>query len=309
MSNQITAKIIMDSISSITGTRLTTMELKFHRFILPEFNTHRVFSRNASSSRAIPVKKLLTQVRDNPMMPVHWGSNKPGMQAGEELTDNDLHSVQSLWLDHAKDTVNTVESLDVLHLHKQVANRLLEPFLPIKVVVTSTEWTNFFALREHKDAQPEIQELAHKMHLALDLSTPNLLIPDEWHLPYLTAEEIHTMNLTDAQKASAARCARVSYLNHDKTECLLTEDLKLFNMLATRPFDDGKGHTMDINDPVHLSPLEHQATPINTNHISKYYDKPDITHVSFNGKFGTHSNELTHWSGNLRNWIQFRQTL
>ena len=157
---QITAKIIADSISVITGIRLTTMELSYHRYIHSEFMTHRMFSRNASSSRAIPIKKLLEQVKNDPMMPIHWGSNKPGMQAGEELKGEDLHVAQREWINAANNAVDTASHLQELGLHKQIANRLLEPFLAIKVVVTATEWENFFKLRIHKDAQPEIQELA-----------------------------------------------------------------------------------------------------------------------------------------------------
>lgn len=278
---QITAKIIADSISYLTGTRLTTMELSYHRFIHSEFMTHRVFSRNASSSRAIPTKTLLAQVENDPMLPLYWGGNKAGMQAGEELTGDDLHSAQHVWLEHAKETVKQVKLLDNIHLHKQIANRLLEPFLPIKVVVTSTEWANFFALRDHKDAQPEIQELAKCMKQAMNDSTPAVISAGDWHLPYVSEDEIKTFNETVLQRMSAARCARVSYLNHDKSNCTMEGDIALFDMLATRPFDDGKGHILAADDPVHLSPLEHQATPMNVH----------------------------GWSGNLRNWKQFRQLL
>lgn len=288
--SQITAKIISDSISATTGTRLTTMELSYHRFIHSEFMTHRVFSRNASSSRAIPVKKLLEQVRNDPMMPIYWGSNKPGMQAGDELIDHALDECKDVWSQGAKDAVRRVEMLGIVGLHKQIANRLLEPFLPIKVVVTSTEWNNFFNLRNHPDAQPEIQELAICMLEAMNNSEQVELHPHEWHLPYITGNEFnHLINdcgnydyaLEQMLKASSARCARVSYLNHDQSSPTLEADLKLFNMLAQRPYDDGKGHVLKVDDPVHLSPLEHQGTPM----------------------------KVHGWSGNFRNWTQFRQVL
>ena len=83
------AKIIADSISE-TGERLTTVQVKFHRYILSEVNTHRVFSRNYSSSRAIPISKLIEQVRKDPAMPVYWGKNKAGMQAEQKLSGDDL---------------------------------------------------------------------------------------------------------------------------------------------------------------------------------------------------------------------------
>lgn len=290
MSDQITAKIIADSISETTGTRLTTMELSYHRYIHSEFMTHRVFSRNASSSRAIPVKKLLDQVRNDPMMPVHWGSNQAGMQAGDELTGPELELTKGYWSEMAKIAVQGVERLDSLNLHKQVANRLLEPFLPIKVVVTSTEWENFFNLRDHPDAQPEIQILARKMFGAMESSAPQSLIPGQWHLPYVSNLEFAKMvndcgnydyALETALKCSSARCARVSYLNHDQSDPSVDGDVGLFNMLVTRPYTDKKGHVFKSTDPIHASPTEHQGTPM----------------------------EVHGWSGNLRNWKQFRQTL
>lgn len=288
--SQITAKIISDSVSETTGTRITTMELSYHRFIHSEFMTHRVFSRNASSSRAIPVDTLLKQVRNDPMMPLYWGSNKPGMQAGEELSGDELHIVQSEWLNAARIAADAAEQLKEQGLHKQIANRLLEPFLPIKVIVTATEWDNFFALRDHRDAQPEIQELAHCMKKAMDESEPDVLYPGDWHLPYVTKTELYqwvedlgdvNIALELALKVSSARCARVSFLNHDGTKPLINKDVDLFNMLVKRPYTDGKGNTFADDDPIHASPTEHQATPM----------------------------KVHGWSGNFRNWKQFRQTL
>jgi len=302
----ITVKMIADSISP-DGVRLTTMQLHYHRYIHSEFMTHRVFSRNASSSRAIPVKTLLKQVRENPMMPIHWGSNKPGMQAGEELEGEDLTSAKHWWIYAAKNAADSAEIMQQLGLHKQVANRLLEPFLAINVVVTATEWSNWFKLRDHKDAQPEIQELARCMKKCMDDSTPRQLVIGTWHLPYVSDEEINTwidddigiydQAIEQGLRSSAARCARVSYLNHDKTGCTIEGDNKLFNMLATRPYDDGKGHVLEEGDPVHLSPLEHQGTPID---IIDGMLTVGTTHKDIK------SNTL--WSGNFRGWIQGRQT-
>lgn len=297
--NGIEVKMIVDSLSP-DGVRLPTMQLKYHHYIHSEFMTHRVFSRNASSSRAIPTKTLLESVRNNPMMPIHWGSNKPGMQAGDELTGTNLDITKGAWLVAAEQSVSVVEKMQKYGLHKQVANRLLEPFLPITVVVTATEWENFFALRNHKDAQPEIQELAKCMKDCMNNSTPKSLKYKEWHLPYVRDREIKAWTLefglesamSIAIRSSAARCARVSYLNHDKSGCTLDGDFKLFNMLAMRPYDDGKGHALSETDPVHLSPLEHQATPQQDMFLQ------GVTHQD---------RKLNKWSGNLRGWIQFRQ--
>lgn len=300
----IEVKMIADSISP-SGVRLTTMQLKYHRYIHSELMTHRVFSRNASSSRAIPVETMLKQVREKPMMPIHWGSNRPGMQAGDELVNDKLRMAKNDWLDAAINACESVENLQVAGLHKQVANRLLEPFLAIHVVVTATEWSNWFKLRDHKDAQPEIQELARCMSECMAYNTPENLGFKDWHLPYVSDREIKrwfsefkSMNraMSVALRSSVARCARVSYLNHDKSNCTLEGDFSLYNMLSVRPYDDGKGHVLGEGDPVHMSPLEHQASPMGI--ILGGHWPEGVTHKDRNGAC---------WSGNLRGWKQFRQ--
>lgn len=244
----IDATIIADSISE-SGDRLTTMQLKFHRFILPEFNTHRVFSRNASSSRAIPVTKMIEQVETNPAMPIHWGKNQPGMQAKEELNAVDQLVATSLWHKAAECAADIAERMILLGLHKQVVNRILEPFQHIHVVVTSTEWANFFGLRCHPDAQPEMQALACAMREALNGSTPIPRANGEWHLPYVTDEEREKHPLTYLRDMSAARCCRVSYLKHDGTNPDIKDDLLLCEKLKS-------------SRPIHASPFEHVATPL-----------------------------------------------
>src|ERR1700693_1578480 len=93
----VSAKIVADSVGQ-AGQRITTMQLRYPKFIHGEFMTHRVFSRNASSSRAIPVERLIQDVIDDPAMPVFWGKNQKGMQAKEELTGNDLYMAKREWL-------------------------------------------------------------------------------------------------------------------------------------------------------------------------------------------------------------------
>lgn len=262
----ITAEIIADSISP-EGHRLTTMQLRYPRFIHAELMTHRVFSRNASSSRAIPVERLIADMRRNPAMPVFWGSNKPGMQAGDELVGRERRLAEEIWLEGMEEAIKTAEALRTVGLHKQIANRVLEPWAHINVVVTATEWDNFFNLRAHPDAQPEIQDLAYKMLNAMAGSQPNHLQPGEWHLPYVDVNR-ETFNyerdqalagstpsipedrdvLDVLRKVSVARCARVSYLTHDGRKTTIEEDLKLYDRLV--------GST-----PIHASPTEHQATP------------------------------------------------
>lgn len=262
------AKIIEDSIAP-NGRRLVTMQLRYQRFIHAEFMTHRVFSRNASSSRAIPVAKMIEQVRNDPARPVHWGRNQAGMQADEQLDARALEQVMGMWMDAANVAADIAEAMNLAGLHKQVANRILEPFQFINVVVTATEWDNFFELRTHKDAQPEFQVLAKEMKRVMEESTPIVRQVGEWHLPYVQAEERKMYPVDMLIKMSAARCARVSYLKHDKTKPNVEDDIALYHRLIT-------------SKPAHASPIEHQATP---------FSKADYA------------------SNNFWGWEQFRSTL
>lgn len=275
----IEAKVIEDSISE-HGKRLTTIQVVFHRFILPEFNTHRVFSRNFSSSRAIPTAKLIEQVKNNPAMPVHWGKNQPGMQAADELVGHQQEVAKQTWLDAAARAAAYAHELAQLGAHKQIVNRTIEPYLWAHGVISSTEFDNWDELRAHPDAQPEIHELALRMREARNASTPKLMKPGEWHLPYVTEAERNDpffaieANRNMLVKISAARCCRVSYLKHDGTSPNIDDDLALFQRLAGA-------------EPLHASPLEHQATPDTMNHYTGW------------------DNPAGH--GNFVGWIQHRK--
>lgn len=309
----IRARVVTHSIlEGYEDTPLVTYELRYPRYIHAEFLTHRVFSRNASSSRAIPVRIMLEQVEKDPAMPIHWGINKPGMQASEEwdFEDGGEWNPQWEWRQSAKTSAAHAKMLSTQGLHKQVSNRILEPFQFINVVVTSTEWDNFFLLRDHKDAQPEIRELAQVMRIAMIESKPTILKSGQWHLPYITQEELNDcMEQSPREdwlydnliKSSAARCARVSYMKHDKSNPSIEDDLELFNMLAVRPYDNGNGHVLGEFDPVHLSPLEHQAESCDITKVTTM-DMPwpvGYTHMDKNHSL---------WSGNFRSpWIQYRQ--
>lgn len=239
-------KIIADSISE-AGKRITTFQLKYPRWIHAELLTHRVFSRNASSSRAIPVAKMIEQVRTNPAMPIHWGKNQSGMQAKEELTGDELTHAKQLWIAAAESAADRADKMSFWGAHKQIVNRILEPFQHIHVVLTATEFDNFFELRIHEDAQPEIYALALTMKHAMDRNKPRLLLVGMWHLPYITDKEKIEFDYAVLCKISAARCCRVSYLKHDGTNPSIEDDLALFERLVG-------------SAPLHASPLEHQAT-------------------------------------------------
>lgn len=240
----ITAKIIADSVSPV-GKRITTFEIEYPRFIHSEFMTHRMLSKNAASSRAIPVSATIKQILDDPAMPVHWGKNQSGMAAKEELDELPKHQAKCVWLEARNSAIKHVQALIELGLHKQVANRILEPWVHIKVVVTATEWDNFFHLRNHPDAQPEIHALAEVMWDVYSTSTPAEIGYDGYHLPYVTAEDLAKYSLEDCIKLSASLCAQVSYRKSDES---LEKALDIYDRLVT-------------STPVHASPFEHQATP------------------------------------------------
>lgn len=296
----ITAKIIADSVCP-QGVRMTTMEIEYPRFILAELNTHRMLSKNSASSRAIPVKAMHDFIKDSPATPVYWGKNQPGMKAKEELVGVDKKEAIRLWNRAKDDALHWSWAMsEHLGLHKQIANRVTEPWMTMKTVISGTEWTNFFHLRNHADAQPEIKALAEAMTVAYATHLPVLLAPGEWHLPYITIaryvptdelqyfdENFNRLSLKDAKIISASCCAQVSYRKNDAS---FDKAFKIYDQLIN-------------SDPAHASPVEHQATPMNVDSMSRFEPEtwePGVTHVSANSDL---------WSGNLRGWIQHRKLI
>ncbi|RID91868.1 hypothetical protein D2N39_11565 [Gemmobacter lutimaris] len=299
----ITAKVIQRSRqASGDYPDLITLQLRYPRFIHAEAKTHRLIriddaeyeflqeislmddenlSRNASSSRAVPVERMIQDVLDDPAMPVAWGSNKPGMQAGAELAHWPL--ARDCWLDARDAAVARAKEMLNLGAHKQIVNRLLEPFGHISVVVTATEWDNFFALRCHADADPTMRALAEAMRAAIAESEPTEAVGLEtqrWHLPYTMVRDWdYAFSLIGGPNGgphpfrtlamiSAARCARVSYLNHDGTAPDVAKDLALARRLL---------------ESRHMSPFEHQG------------QAPDPNDM-----------DTSRW-GNFTGWDQFRK--
>jgi thymidylate synthase ThyX len=245
MINQISAKVVLDSVSR-HEERLTTVEVVLPRFILAELNTHRVFSRNSASSRAIPLSKQISKIMEDPFVPKVFMENKPGMQAATPLDDAGQKEATDLWLKARDAAFYYAEKLGKLNVHKQWASRILEPFMWHTAIVSSTEWDNFFSQRlsKHGMAQPEFGELADKIYGCINSSDPTYCCDEEWHMPYLRDDDVG-LSLQDKLKVSVARCARVSYLNHDGLRSI-DDDLALWDRLK-----DGQ----------HLSPLEHVAQP------------------------------------------------
>jgi len=301
MSN-ITAKVIAKSVSSLDpNCKIITFELEYPRFIHGELMTHRMFSRNAASSRAIPIQAMMDNVLANPAVPVQWGLNQSGMQA-KELHVNPSDCIAQ-WGYASEDAVDSANYLRNLGLHKQIVNRVLEPFQMMKTIVTATEMDNFYWLRCHTDAQPEIRVLAEKMYEADTNTVAQELSPGQWHLPYVVTyvcpeygnemyslddEDQTDLTLEEALKISASCCAQVSYRKNDDS---LEKALKIWEMLVNMT-------------PVHASPFEHQATPMhqlsrNTMTKGDGWEKGK-THQDREGNF---------WSGNFKGWIQHRQLI
>jgi thymidylate synthase ThyX len=292
----ITAKILLDSINPV-GNRITSWILTYPRFFHSEILTHRAFSRNAASSRAIPVKRMVDDIRQNCAMPIFWGKNQAGMQAKEELDDiikrreilvspvgnsldpytltvTDKHAAKHEWLAARDSAIKHAEKMMELGVHKQIANRIIEPFMHMTVIITGTEFENFFALRAHPDAQPEFQDLAYKMLDIYQLSEPNKLKAGEWHIPF--GDKLDETRLTELYyqtaipheelklRISVARCARVSYLNFEGKDDY-NKDIELSETLSSSG---------------HWSPFEHCAMALST----------------------------SEYSGNFKGWKQYRKT-
>ena len=285
----ITATIIQDSTAN--GIRITTFELEYPRFIHSELMTHRMFSRNAASSRAIPIEAVLERVQRNPATPIHWGVNQPGMQAKTELTGEELLVAQVGWSEAASSAIDHSGYLAELGVHKQIANRITEPFQFMTTVVTATEWQNWYDLRNHEDAQPEIHELARCMLTAHLQSTPMQLNTGDWHVPYVerTATEGQVwyysgetiIDKPTAVMISASCCAQVSYRKNDDS---VEKARAIYDRLV--------GMT-----PKHSSPFEHQARV------------PAFTKNSWEIGYTHMDRKQQMWSGNFRGWTQNRQLI
>lgn len=269
-----------------TKRAVVTLHARYPRIIHGEVMTHRVFSRNARSSRAVPVNTMLEEVRNTPFVPWHWGKNQRGMQAGESFTPLEVEEMRYEWLGARNDAVVRADNLRERGLHKQIPNRLLEPFSWIDTLITSTSWANFLRLRDHSAAEPHFQDLAGLFKQALMNLEWQDLEPGEWHLPYITADDwaeayaylgAGGRRATEPEavellkKISAARCARISYKPFDG-DGSFERELQRFDHLLT-------------DEPPHASPVEHQATP-----------HEDWFSLQLAGNLGP-------------GWIQFRKTI
>lgn len=255
--------IVADSVNP-DGQRITSFLLTYPRFIHSELLTHRSFSRNAASSRAIPIEKMIEQVQTNPAMPIRWGKNGKGMQDHGEFTGKEAEVCQYMWQEASKVAVHQARILNAASLHKGLVNRVLEPFVWMTTLVTATEWQNFFALRVHKDAQPEFQHLAHLMLQAYVKNQPAKLEWGDWHIPF-SDRMPNDLSLKDRLKVAVARAARTSYLTMDG-QIDVEKDIALHDRLA---------------ESGHMSPFEHVAKAKLHENSSNFYGWNQYRHSHF----------------------------
>lgn len=332
LSEQVSAKVIAHSKSAVSGHELVTFEWEFPRIILAEVNTHNALSKNASSSRAIPVATILDQVRNRPAMPVRFGKKNTGMQdAGEHnenvkfylTNDKDGEFVslppKAAWEWCADVVADLAEAWEAAGYAKQIANRWTEPVQRMKQVVSATDLANFFWLRDHHMADPTIEALAKAAKQALEASEPVILQPGEWHVPYYyngvwkpdstarTANgplviDKYGYTLQQALDISASCCAQVSYRKLDDTMEKAKSVVARLNLNGEEP-----------DQPVHASPLEHQASPIAE---TVFEDDPFTEMKSVNDPYNPETWEMgithmmrdgTFGSGNMKGFIQHRQ--
>jgi hypothetical protein len=277
------------------GHRLTTYLVSIPRILLAEWNTHCVFARNSASSRAVPTKKMIERVQTDPFIPSKWGKNQKGMTAVEEIIGELAFECEREWL-HARDNaVYQSQKLLELGVHKQLTNRLLEPFMWHELINTATEYSNFFNLRNHKEAHPDFQPIAAEMERLYRVNEPVHLGEGSWHAPFAKYDE----NLgSQMREITAGRCARLSYLTHDGA--------------YDPPADIGVHDKLLSNG--HMSPLEHAARPMDDREYEYFFKQPKFEWDRINQMFIHLSDPeggllYTHFCAKFQGWVQYRKEI
>lgn len=303
-------KVILDSICR--GHRLTTLQCTFPRFILAEVNTHRMFSRNSASSRAIPVPKRIAQIEADPFVPIAFGKNQAGMQAMTELDAAEQSVAVGSWIGAVQDALKWAQALVSAGVHKQWANRVIETYAWHTAVISSTEWANHEGLRCHPAASPEYQTLAKMMRDAKNASTPLELKEGDWHLPYVFGMNGELLDPADAEaltqltgkdvitqegvkilrKVSVGRCAAVSYERQEIKN--FTKDVDRYASMR------GGGH---------MSPLEHVARPMDHREYTNLFCQKEVTWNEDSQNWEWVVGEYTHYCGNFQGWVQDRKMI
>lgn len=246
------ARILADSISPAKH-RLTTFLVTFPRIVLAEVNTHKMLSKSSASSRAIPVLRRIRDVEADPFVPEAFGRNQGGMVPGAALEGDADAAARLHWGRAQAAMVAEASNLDSINVHKQYANRLLEPFSWHTAIISGTDWPNFWHLRVHPAAQGEFSKAAAMMLDLYNSSRPHSLEHGEWHLPFVDDEERARQHPEsslpatplDWAKVSVARCGRVSFNRHE-----------------LRDFDKDVARAEEFAKNGHMAPLEHAARPM-----------------------------------------------
>jgi hypothetical protein len=315
------ARTLADSISP-DGVRLTTLEARFPRFILAEMNTHRVFSRNSASSRAIPTEKLIAQVEEDPFVPATFNKRVTGMGIGTEADEAVAAIARHAWFEGSDYAVDVAKRLNVLGLDKSRVNRVLEPFMWHTAIISSTEWWNFFALRcppgdkPDKDfpAQWEMQQIAILMRNAMKASTPQSLDYGWWHLPLVTDEELQ--NLCDIRQTGSSELIVEAERNWCMVSSRRTARVSFDKHTESEPPSVSVNKAGQLVSGGHWSPTEHCARPIHPDDCKDYSDKimtpmSEVIRVLNEHRdrsYAHHFDMAKLWSGNFRGWLQFRKT-
>lgn len=252
----ISAKTILSSQSLESDRRMTTLLLRYPRWIHSEFMTHGAISKNSASSRAIPIDKLIEEAVNDPASPLHWGKHQKGMQAYTELGGRELEEVRRAWFIARNHAVVEAKIMAGWGAAKQIVNRILEPFVHITVLASATEWNNFLALRNHHAAEPHIQLLA--MHIQRELSKEPMqhLKEGDWHLPFITNEDENRYSFEECRILSTARCASTSYKTVDGFDMDMDSANRIYKSLLAE-------------QPIHASPAEHLAQCMDTPRMSR----------------------------------------
>lgn len=310
MNNLTSAKVVQHTKHFLTNSSMITLELEMPRIVLAELNTHKILVRNCQSSRAVPIKSTVQQLLSgNNFVPSYWGRKQSGMSASEEnnklvIVDDVVNTREETWLNAMREAIKYAEAYDQAEYHKQIAGRLLEPFMMVRVLLSGTEWDNFYNLRTHPTAEPHFRDLAVKIYNAVRESKPFTLNAGEWHLPYIEydrnlsdnkivylSREGKDLSLEEAINISLSCNAQTSYRKHDSS-------IEKANDIVDKLFG--------ADSPVHASPAEHIATPMKR--VDGYvYDwefdnnwEEGVTHMDRNGDL---------WSGQLKHFIQYRQLI
>lgn len=328
-------RVLADSLSP-DDVRLTTLECKYPRFIHSEVLRHRVHSHSVESSRAVPTERNIQKLRTEPFVPATFNKRVKGMGVGEEMDEAERKQSELIWRHAAEFAGDHAEALSKVGLDKSRANRLMEPFMWVKDIITATEWSNFLALRcppgNSVDldfpAQPEFQQFALLVRQALQISQPKELEYGWWHLPGATGLELHKLNnarkgryvggaeayVNDLKRACPRRLAKISFDNLDKVEDIEISIAKTGELVSFGHFSPTEHvarpmHGTDLNDGsplidkimVPASEVSRCMHAIGDNYDDSLADDPmdfcSMVHIP------------SLWSGNLRGWVQYRKEL